>query len=473
MRVESAKYNKPILPEHNGNPLIEALPPKLPWQEVMNKLSNYPDYAEDIAEHPDPLVREEYLMRIKELRQPLEEYQECFRAVERAIKVGYSARNPHSPTTIQYMHYNIDELPEITPVTGNFIPKGDGLTLIGDSGIGKSTMIEQVLNYFPSIIVHKKHDGKEVPFKHQVVSLKVDCPHSSSVRDLCEEILSALDLVLGRELTKPEAYIGSLTRQIEQHIKTCQLGILVIDEMQNLQFKKTGGENKLLNYIHRLVNKLGIPIFFIANPPFDESLVTALKAARRAESGYFKKLKVLDAEDQSWRAFIDALWNYQWTNPYTELSDTLARKLHELTCGNIDMAARTYTEAQRLLIGSDDETITETSLETAYNVACGLSKSTSEIIAQKTSSTLPSGPVRNSRIAKQNSSKKKTDKTGDITKPQHPEFAAQITTLLKDVDLASKIADPDKIQSALLDDNPLNRLATTGVLMSDPLAELG
>ena len=39
--------------------------------------------------------------------------------------------------------------------------------------------------------------------------------------------------------------------------------MLVIDEMQNLKFKRTGGESNLLRFLHRLVNKLGIPLFFV------------------------------------------------------------------------------------------------------------------------------------------------------------------------------------------------------------------
>ncbi|OXX44013.1 transposase, partial [Vibrio sp. V17_P4S1T151] len=101
MRIESAVYQDAILPEHRGNPIIEALPAKKAWVSVMDDFSNYPDLSEEIADHKDPLVRDEYLNRIEEIRQPLTDYEECFRAVERAIKKGYSAKNPLSPTTAQ------------------------------------------------------------------------------------------------------------------------------------------------------------------------------------------------------------------------------------------------------------------------------------------------------------------------------------------------------------------------------------
>ncbi len=472
MRVESAIYQDAILPEHRGNPLIEALPAKKAWESVMEVFSNYPDYSEEIADHPDPLVRDEYLNRIEEIRQPLTDYQACFRAVERAIKKGYSAKNPLSPTTAQYLHYLVDERPDIEPRTGFFQPKGDGLTLIGESGVGKTSMVEQVLGYFPNVIEHGSYKGQLLEFKKQVVWVKVDCPSNSSVRDLCEEILSTLDLTLDRVKTKPAGTIGALVRQLEQRMKSSFLGMLVIDEMQNLKFKRTGGENNLLKFLHRLMNKLGVPIFFVANPPFDDSLIKELKAARRAESGYHHTMSVLKRDSVSWNAFVEQLWNYQWTNVYTDLTKDLNDKLHSLSIGNIDMASRTYREAQRLVIGSDDERITPATLEAGNALACGLSRQTEEVIILKSTITfLPKGKQRNTR-RKEKPAVKTIDWTGDITKPQHPEFAPQLVELVEAVDLISRIKDPDLFQQAASIENPIRYLKSRNVVLDDPLSEL-
>jgi hypothetical protein len=471
MITTKAIYHDAILPEHRGNPLIEALPTKSSWEAVMEVFSNYPDYAEDIAEHPNPLVRDEYLNRIEELRQPLTDYEACFRAIERAIKKGYSAKNPLSPTTAQYLHYLVDERPEIEPRTGFFQPKGEGLTLIGESGVGKTSMLEQVLSYFPSVIEHESYKGHPLNLSKQVVWIKVDCPSNSSVRDLCEEILAALDLSLDREKTKPAGTIGSLVRQLEQCIKSSFLGMLVIDEMQNLQFKRTGGENNLLRFLHRLVNKLGVPLFFVANPPFDLTLVKELKAARRAESGYNHTMSVLAKESDSWKVFIAQLWNYQWTNVYTELTDELNNSLHLLSVGNIDMASRTYREAQRLVIGSDDERITVSTLEAGNAIACGLSRQTNEVKELISAIVLPTGKQR--RSTKVDPQKVLTvDKTGDITKPQHPEFSSKLIELLGAVDLLDRIKDPDIFQQATGLEDPTSFLRQKKLMLDDPLNDL-
>ncbi|MCL7891044.1 AAA family ATPase, partial [Klebsiella pneumoniae] len=82
----------------------------------------------------------------------------------------------------------------------------------------------------------------------------------------CHKILSELDSKLGFEPTKRAGTIPLLLDQIEARIKSSFLGILVIDEMQNLNLAKTGGADRLLGFIHNLVNNLGIPILFCANP---------------------------------------------------------------------------------------------------------------------------------------------------------------------------------------------------------------
>jgi ABC-type dipeptide/oligopeptide/nickel transport system ATPase component len=474
MRKEKAKYIKAILPEYQGNPFIEALRPKASQEEVMEAFSYYPELDEEIRKHSDPLVREEYTVRLKSLRQPLPLYFKVFRAIETAIKTGYSAKNPLSPTTAQFLHYPVDEKPDIPPHTGYFEPKGDGITLVGESGVGKSSMLEQVLNYFPNVIEHDNYNGQIMEHRHQIVWLKVDCPNNSSVRDLCEEILATLDQAIGDERTKPEPTIGKLTRQIEQKIKANFLGILVIDEMQRLEFKRTGGENNLLNFLHSLVNKLGVPLFFCANPPFNDTLAKTLKAARRAESGGYFKMKALARDSEGWDCFVHELWELHWTNVTTELSDELNDKLFELSVGNLDMAHRIYRDAQRLVIGSGDERITTAVLEQAHISACGLSSKTEEVRKLREENVLPR---RNKKADTPNSSvnrkQEKVDKMiiGDITRPQHPEFEHQLRDLLNAVDLPLRITDPDLLRRAIDEENPLKYFKDNNVLCDDPLEQ--
>lgn len=474
MRREKAVYHEAILPEYKGNPFIEALPPKLGVDELLEKFSNYPDLDKHIRQDPDPLVREEYTIRLKQLRQPFLIYYECFRAIETAIKDGYSRKNPFSPTTAQYLHYPVDSRPSIEPRTGYFEPKAENITLVGSSGVGKTSMLEQVLNYFPCVIEHDFYQGQRMEFTQQVVWLKVECPNNSSVRDLCEEILASLDLVIGEDKSAAANTIGGLMRQIEQRIKASFLGILVIDEMQRLVLKRTGGENNLLNFLHRLVNKLGVPLFFCANPPFDETLSKTLKASRRAESAGYFQMEPLKRDSVEWEAFIGELWEFQWTSIYNELTVELNDKIYELSLGNLDIAHRIYREAQRLVIlsQSDDERINIAVLKQAYIRACGLSSKTEEINELRTQVSLPRGNRGQSCSSVPATQPVPKTFIADITRPQHPEFEMQLRELIGSVDLSARISEPDIFQQAVEYERPLEILKKRKIVCDDPLFEL-
>jgi hypothetical protein len=157
---------------------------------------------------------------------------------------------------------------------------------------------------------------------------------------------------------------------------------------------------------------------------------------------------------------------------YTELSEELNNSLHELSVGNIDLASRTYREAQRLVIGSVDERLTISTLEAGNAVACGLSRQTSEVNELKSVITLPAGKQRRNTKKIEKKTTFTVDKAGDITKPQHPEFATQLIEILGAVDINERIKAPDIFQQAAGLEDPIAFLRQKKLLLEDPLSEL-
>ena len=190
--------------------------------------------------------------------------------------------------------------------------------------------------------------------------------------------------------------------------------------MQRLVFKRTGGENNLLSFLHSLVNKLGVPIFFCGNPPFDTTLSKQFKAARRAESGGYFVMESLEHSDPLWDVFLNELWYMQWTSFETKLTDELNRKIYELSLGNLDLAHRIYKKAQCLVIGTDDEEISTGILDEAYRSACGLTANNPEFMHRKRELiAIPRRAIMNSanKIVK--------PIVKDINRAQHLEFAEE------------------------------------------------
>ncbi|WFF21364.1 ATP-binding protein (plasmid) [Klebsiella pneumoniae] len=470
MRKIDAQYHQAALPEYKGNPLIEALPVWSADKDIVNALACYPSVTGE-EKILAPNIRTEYLLRLKELRQPLPVYIDCFRAIETAIKEGYSCKNPLSPTTVNYLHYPVTRRPNIQPSSGFLSPKGCGITVIGESGVGKTCMLEQILNWYPDVIVHTGSDKHPV-FLRQVVWLKVDCPTDSSVKALCYRILTGLDEKLGAVSIKKPSTIPQLLEQIEARIKSSFLGILVIDEMQNMNLAKSGGAERLLSFIHSLVNNLGIPVLFCANPPFNELLSESLKAARRAESyGYFE-LSLLKNDDV-WSLFIDELWLLQWTNVYTPLTRELSDTLFELSVGNIELAVRVFREAQRLIIGRENEAITDDLLRySAENVIRLSLRAVNAISCEHNMSILKrqSDVISQTSVLEHDELPHQNMKYGDdflsipgaLNIPQHPEFFSKLIKLQQYDRRDQLILDTDLYQRVVAGTDTVTQLRENG-----------
>lgn len=368
-------YSESFIPEHQRNPLIEALPPIIDDTELVRKLSSRQSVSDQERNLPGHL-RKKFLARIGNFIEPSVLYVEVFRAIEDAILAGYTPKNPFSPTTQSFLHDLHYDRAVQAPSTGRFRPKGSSITIVGPSGAGKTYMVERILEFFPQRIVHDEYRGKELNLE-QIVWLKINCPENLSLSGLISSILLQLDILTGsdestKSLRKAEA-IAKASVSIEQKFKWHFVGLLVIDEIQNLNLNNEKLRAVFLQFILVLINRTGVPVVFLGNPEVFEIFSASLKNARRAESGGV--FKVDDPSLEKWTMFAEHLWKYQWTNPTTPFSFELSEQLRRLTTGLPDFAVRTFREAQNLVIGTSNEVISEAVLNEAFHRACFLSSS--------------------------------------------------------------------------------------------------
>ena len=358
-RAATAIYTVHERAIYAGNPWIEALPNIPDGNELFRNLEEKIPYEEKERELPD-YMRKEAVNSLNQLLIPLGQNAEVARKVYSAIREGYLKRNPLSQrmkavsAQIQQCVISRDSsFSNLPHSTAN----ANGFCVVGDSGLGKTTAVNKALNIFPQVITHQQYH--DIPFNNsQLVWIRLECPHDCSVKALITEFFVQFDKVMGDNTYHKHAAGGriSVDQMIPQMALLAQrhgLGLLVIDEIQNLSHAKSGGAGKLLSLIVQLVNTIGVPVLLMGTPSAIPFLTTNLMTIRRSTGQGMTKLKPLESDSYDWKNLLNRLWKYQWTHDYTPLTDELGSILHEYSVGNIDAAIKLYMQAQRIAISSE------------------------------------------------------------------------------------------------------------------------
>ncbi len=376
-----ATYRDPRLDRYRGNALIEAFP-SLAHEgdfELDDRLT-----CEVTATPTDGLTadeRKEDAEAMETWWSPLPRHLDLYRTLSRTIRQGYVGRNPLTAAYVENLA--LDGKPIWTPV-GRFRSTARGFLVIGHSGVGKTTSFENVLKLYPQVIQHTWYDGRPFVFQ-QLVWLHVEVPADGSLKAGLLTILQDMEEVLGIPYYKwhRRASKDELLGKVAQLAKLHALGVLVIDDAENLELAKDNEATKLLRYLVQLVNKAGVPVVLIGEPALEQILIgefgpalgdpqkqearartgRTFAAARRAEGNGVKRW--LPMNTQEWNLWMASLWDHQWTRPTTPLNDEHKDLLYVLSGGLPDLARKIFMAAQIYLIGQDDETITLESLEDA------------------------------------------------------------------------------------------------------------
>lgn len=366
-----AEYTEQVIKEYGGNPLIEALPPIYNEFDAVENLAVYPNYnpKERLL---DKQYRIHMVQRLFQCFQPLMIHLDLESRISRVIRQGYLARNPFKPSfaqSLQEGHHQIFGLHSELSSNNAFRTTSAGFTILGVSGMGKTTAINRVLSLYPQVIVHKKY--KDINFSMcQVSWLKLDCPFDGSLKGLCIEFFSKLDDILGSDYSKKFAIgrktIDNMLAVMSQVARNIGLGLLIIDEIQHLSRAKSGGDQKMLNFFVTLVNTIGVPVILVGTPAGLSILQSEFRQARRG-SGQGDMIWERLNMDQNWDLLINAVWEYQWTEKQIPLTLELVNSFYEESQGIIDIFIKLYAMAQIQAITDGTEHITSQSIKQVAN----------------------------------------------------------------------------------------------------------
>ncbi|WP_139840770.1 ATP-binding protein [Gottfriedia acidiceleris] len=361
LEMVEAAYDKQILEEFCGNPLIEALPPILTEEEIIILTSKFPRFNEK-ERYLNPTYRYHCIQRLFQYFQPFEIHLNLEQRISRAIRQGYLSRNPLNADYVSRVQENYLKLKKgelIEDYSTKARQTSTGFTIIGFSGIGKSTAIDKILSLYPKLIKHTSYKGKMFD-KMQIPYLKIDCPHNGSLKGLCVEFFSAIDRVIGSKYFKKfntRNNIDTLLQHIIHLAHTYSIGILIIDEIQHLKLNKAGGSEKMLNFFVTLVNTINLPVVMVGTNKATSILQSQFRQARRG-SGQGDLIWNQMPFDENWKLFIMGMWDFQWTKNFTPLTEEINKLIYEESQGIIDIAVKIFMIAQLRAISSGTEKLT-------------------------------------------------------------------------------------------------------------------
>lgn len=235
----------------------------------------------------------------------------------------------------------------------------DSFTIIGISGIGKSSAISRAI----TLMTENRIIELEKPYLKILPCLVVQCPFDSSVKGMLLEILRKVDEALGsnyytnaiRSRATTDMLIGSVSQVCLNHI-----GLLVCDEIQHVVNSKNG--KSLVGGLTQLINNSGISICMVGTPEAVPFFEQAMQLARRSVGLQYGPMEYGGA-------FLEAcsvLFSYQYVKNQTELTADLASWLFEHSGGVVSVVVSLIHDAQEMAILSGRETLDRPALEEAY-----------------------------------------------------------------------------------------------------------
>lgn len=359
--IEQAVYKTQPLVEYENNPFIEALLPIFTEDDVLDYFMVTPRISQQDKES-EVNIRYHVLKRIKNFIQPLPIHFEVERRLSTLIRRGYLARNPLDKTFLERIRL-LHELREDEKQSHKYIDDrlnyirstADSLSIIGISGIGKTTAIERLLLMYPQVIKHESY--KNQPFNRtQIIWLKIDCPYDGSLSTLCKSFFKAIDDLLGTRYLEKFGYFNRITSTMLLYMTSLAslygIGVLVIDEIQHLANSKNEQE-EMLNFFVTLSNTVGVPTVLIGTSKAKQLFKGNFRQARRAASDGSIFWDRMAEDSEEWEFFIETLWNIQCLKEHTELTDELKKTFYEECQGITAVAVNLFILAQERVLFDD------------------------------------------------------------------------------------------------------------------------
>ncbi|MCI1589785.1 ATP-binding protein [Heyndrickxia oleronia] len=366
MEAIQASNTEYPLDEFNQNPFIQALPPLADMSTIIKKLAMNPLFAEQ-ERQMESVYRLQMISRLYQFFQPLPIHLEIWDMINNLLIQGYLARNPFDPAYKRYLHETGKQIINRTfdiNSRQNFRTTAGCGTLIGLSGMGKTTSVGRVLSNIPQVVIHNEYRGQHFN-QIQLVWIKLDAPSTSSLKALCLQFFMRVDELLGtnnyKKYVSRNASVDMMLPLIGQLAQNIGLGLLIIDETQNI---KGRGADQIMNFFVNLINS-GVNLAIIGTPGAYGLFGDELRIARRLTGNSEIIFNNMDY-DNEFKFLLESIWRYQWIKKPAKLTEEFAKVIYDETQGISDLIVKIFVYSQQKAISTGKEELT---VELMRNVA--------------------------------------------------------------------------------------------------------
>lgn len=336
------------------NTLIKKLPPMLTGIELEEALAIQPDYDPNIIDM-DAATRLVSLSDIYKVFVPTNMAKEIYTRMY--LSLLRSLQKKESKVAIQQYMENYKGIRQQS--YNGLIGGSDSFTIIGTSGIGKSSSITRAIQ----LLTTEEIIEVRQPYTKVIPCVLVQTPFDSSVKGLLFEILRVVDEKLGSKYYNNALRVNATTDMLigcVSQVALNHIGLLVVDEIQNVVNHKNG--KTLIGCLTQLINNSGISIAMIGTPESAAFFSQAMQLARRSLGLQYEALEF----GEEFQHICEVLYRYQYVKNRTQLDFATIQWLYEHSNGNISTVVGLLHDAQEMAILDGSEVLNIHTLRATY-----------------------------------------------------------------------------------------------------------
>ena len=340
---------------HLGNPDICSLPRAADITELL-KQNNIPISGYDQAKvKMVPLSeRKRRLISLKKIRYPIPFHSLIEYHLSMALISSYASRRNGitaitRPTRVAGEEIATNIISYANDISANVL----GFSIVGTSGVGKSTAFDLTCAKYPRVIRHTFPDG----FYTQIPIIRLTAFSNSNLTALFLSFAKQLDRLLDTgedhlNVISGKANLGKIVSIICGWIELYHIGAIAIDEIQFLDFSQSSAKS-FENFL-TITAQTGVAIVAIGTPEACRLWGGMLRIQRRMAStiiradSYCKDKKFMSE-------IIERIWKYQWLDEPAPLTEGIENSMYEESCGSIDLLTTLWMMMQFEVLSNEEQ----------------------------------------------------------------------------------------------------------------------